>query len=930
MKLSTEEDVLAFWKKQKIYEKSQKKNAKGAPYYLVDGPPYANGHIHMGHALNKTLKDIALRSRRLQGYSVFDRSGYDTHGVPIEFQVEKEIGSTSKKDIEKYGEKKFIERCKSYATQYISSMNEAFANLGVWMNFDNPYLTLDDDYIETVWHSLKKAYEKKMLYLGKYPVHVCPRCETAVAFNEIEYVSQTDKAIYVKFPVAGKKNTFFVVWTTTPWTLPANTGVMAHPTMEYAEVTLGQDTLIIAKERVEACSKLWKFPLEIKKVLKGAELAGLRYHNPLAKHLDLHVSKGYEVVLAPRYVTADEGTGLVHCAPGHGKEDFEVGHENGLDTLSPVEINGTLTKEAGKYAGKRARVVDSDIVRDLENDGYLVHSGSYAHDYPVCWRCKTPLLMLSRPQWFLRISAIKSELLKENEEVNWIPKWTQSRMKAWLEGISDWPISRERYWGTPLPIWTCNACEKVEVIGSREELQKKASVKTIPMHKPEIDTITFKCRCGGTFSRVSSVFDVWFDSGVASWASLGYPQETKSFKRFWPADLNIEGTDQFRGWWNSQLILSYLTFGTKPFKTIMVHGMLLDISKRKMSKSLGNVTAPEEVIKQYGRDKLRYYLAKFSRGEDFSYQEREFSDIQKTFMILANLHNFIQQLRPEKGDIAPEDRWIRSRYAQMVRTVQENYTLYRFNAVIEALEQFLVQDLSRTYIQLIRERADTTYDLLNEMFQGILTLFAPLIPFLTERLWQDIYQAKRVKEESVHLAKFPPYKANQVDEKLEEQFSQVQLVIERGLAERDKAKVGLRWPLSKALIKTPKVISQELQDIIKQQLNIKEIELIEGSDLSVSFDLTPRGDLEAEGFAREIARRVQAARKEAGLSKTDRIILTLSCSDELKEKLENNLEFLQERTGSKKITFSDEKKQKIALEIKSEKIAFSFSVLKKD
>lgn len=928
MVLTTEDDVLAFWKKNKIYDKSVKQNSKGTPYFFMDGPPYATGHIHMGTALNKTLKDIALRSRRLQGFNVFDRAGYDTHGVPIELQVEKEIGSRSKKDIEAYGVKKFIDKCKHYATEHVGFMNEEFANLGVWMNFDKPYMTLDDDYIESVWYSLKKAYDKNMLYLGKYPLHVCPRCATAVAFNEIEYTKQQDKAIYVKFPLVDKKGTYLVIWTTTPWTLPANTGVMVHPDFEYAEVKVGKDTLIIAKDRVEACSKLWDMPLKASKIIKGKELAGLKYENPLSSHLKMNVTKAYEVILAPRYVTAEDGTGLVHCAPGHGKEDFDVGSEYGLDAPSPVGIDGILTEEAGEYAGKKARVVDVDIIADLKKDGYLVHEGSYSHDYPVCWRCKTPLLMMSRPQWFLRVSAIKEKLLEESEKVNWIPGWTKLRMKAWLEGISDWPISRERYWGTPLPIWKCDACEKTHVFGNRDDLKKLAKIKTVPMHKPEIDEIEFSCSCGGTFSRVSSVLDVWFDSGVSSWAVLGYPQESKAFKQFWPADLNIEGTDQFRGWWNSQLILSYLTFDEKPFDAIMVHGLVLDISKRKMSKSLGNAVAPNDVIAKFGRDKLRYYLAKFSRGEDFAYNEREFADIQKTFMILSNVSKFISQLHPEKAKLQLEDSWILSRYNSMIKAVQADYTNYKFHSAIERMEQFLVQDLSRTYIQLVRDRADETHALLVELFSGLLSLLAPIAPFVTEQLWSELYEQKEVKVESVHLSSFPVAKDKLIQSDLEGMFSVMRSLVERGLAERDKIKMGLRWPLGKATITTSKLLSEEIYDIIKRQLNVKEIITENGDEAKVTFDLTMTPELEAEGFAREIARRVQAARKEKGMSKDDRISLTLSCSNELTEKLESQRNFILERTGAVSVEFVDEKKLEFELEIKSELINFAFKKTK--
>ncbi|HDZ61039.1 MAG TPA: isoleucine--tRNA ligase, partial [Candidatus Pacearchaeota archaeon] len=415
-----EEDVLRFWKQKKIYEKSVKKNSKGKPFYMMDGPPYANGNIHMGHALNKISKDIVMRNKRLQGFDVFDRAGYDTHGVPIEYQIEKEIGSKSKQDIEKFGVKKFINKCKKFATKYIGVMNKDFENLGVWMDFKNPYLTLEDNYIEGIWETFKKADEKGLLYLGKYPVHACPRCATAVAYNEIEYGKQEDTSVYVKFPIKNEKNKFLIIWTTTPWTLPGNTGIMVNPEIEYSEIEQSnQETWIIAKEKVSELMSAMERGYTIKKTIKGKELEGLEYKNPLEKNLKRKIKKGNIVILAPRFVNLEEGTGLVHCAPGHGKEDYEAGKKYNLDMPSPVQINGLMSDEAGKYAGKRAREVDAEIIEDLEKDGFLIHKHKHVHDYPLCWRCKTPLLMISMPQWFFKISNIHKKILKSNQEVNW-------------------------------------------------------------------------------------------------------------------------------------------------------------------------------------------------------------------------------------------------------------------------------------------------------------------------------------------------------------------------------------------------------------------------------------------------------------------------------------------------------------------------------
>lgn len=908
-----EEQILNFWKKEKIYEKSKKKNVLGKKFYFMDGPPYATGHIHMGTALNKISKDIAMRSRRLQGFNVFDKPGYDTHGVPIELQVEKEIGSRGKQDIEKYGVKKFVGKCKEFATKFIEVMNSEFTNLGVWMDWENPYLTLEDKYIEAIWHAFKQADKKGLLYLGEYSVHVCPRCETAVAFNEIEYAKQKDTSVFVKFPLTdkNKKDKFLVIWTTTPWTLPANTGVMVNPSVVYQEVEVMEgERWIIAKDLVPNVMGMMERGYTVKSEYKGKDMEGWEYENPLSKNLKLNIKNGYKVLLSSRYVTTEEGTGLVHTAPGHGKEDYEVGKEYGIDMPSPVGINGLMTKEAGKYAGKKARVVDKEIIEDLEKDGFLIHKIEYEHDYPLCWRDKTPLLMIAQPQWFLKISEIQKKLIKHNELTNWVPKYMRSRMKGWLEGISDWPVSRQRYWGTPLPIWVSDDGDKI-VIGSIEELKKLSGVKNINVHKPEIDKIIIK-KEGKVYHRVPEVLDVWFDSGVSSWAALGYPQDKKLFNKFWPADLNIEGKDQFRGWWNSQLILSEIAFDKKPYENILVHGMVTDISKKKLSKSAGNAIAPQEVIDKHGRDFLRYYFAKLSKGEDFSFDEREFKDIQKVFMILGNVNSFISQLKFKKGERKIEDRWILSRFNSLIKDVTEDYNEYRFPDAVQKIEEFLMNDLSRKYIQIIRERSDEVYNFLNEIRMGLLELLAPIIPFTTERVWQSLWEQKIVKEESVHLSNWSKVDNKNIDKKLEEDMKIVFEIIEKGLAARDSEKIGLKWPLSTAYIKMGEKIGRELLEIVKSQLNVKNVDVKSGrgKEISVELNTEMTPELEAEGYAREISRKVQASRKKAGLVKSDKIKLMIVLDSKLSGMISGQGNFIKERVNAVEVVFNGEGKYK--------------------
>ncbi len=892
----------------------------------MDGPPYANGHIHMGHALNKILKDIAIRSKRMQGFNVFDRAGYDTHGLPIEFQVEKEIGTKTKSDIEKFGVNKFIERCRELATKFIDLMNLEFKDLGIWMNFENPYLTLTDDYIEAVWDAFKEAEKKKLLYLGQYPIHVCPRCETAVAYNEIIYEKQDDISIFVKFPLK-EGNRFLIIWTTTPWTLPGNAGVMANPDIYYQEIEVNKERWIIAKDLVGKIMNKLKLKYKVISEFIGKDLEGLEYTNPLSKNLNLKLKNAYKIILSARYVTTEDGTGLVHCAPGHGKEDFEVGKEYGIDVISPVDINGILTKEAGKYAGKRARIVDSEIISDLEKSGHLVYKYEYKHDYPLCWRCKSSLLMISQPQWFLKISSIHQKLLKHNEDNNWVPPWMKLRMKSWLQGISDWPVSRKRYWGTPLPIWICKKCNKRLVIGSIKELKQYYKGK-IQLHKPEIDNIKINCECGWKLERVEEVLDVWFDSGVSSWAALMFLKDKDAIEKFWPADLNIEGKDQIRGWWNSQLILSEIKFGKKPFKNIMVHGMVLDLGKKKMSKSQGNVISPQDIIRKYSRDFLRYYFAKLSKGEDFALDENEFKDVQKTFNYLSNVSFYISQLEAKKSKRKIEDKWILSRFNATVKNVIDSYNNFRFQDAVRFLEEFLIFDLSRNYIQIIRDRSSEVYDVLNHIRIGLLKLSAPIIPFLTEKIWQDLKEKKIVSEESIHLSEMPEFNKKETDEKLEKEFENLFLIIEKGLAERKKANIGLKWPLASAEIISPVEITG-LDSILKNQLNLKSLKFKKGKEISVNLNISLTPELEAEGYSREIARKIQDMRKKSGLKKEDEIDLAVFGDDDLIEMIKKHEKSIKEKTNAIKIKYMEKSAENTAEAIiKNKKVKIMFDRVK--
>ncbi len=931
--LEEENRVQEYWKRKGIPGKARAESAKSQkPFYFMDGPPYATGHIHMGTALNKILKDVAMRSHRMLGFNVFDRPGYDTHGLPIENRVEKELGFKNKREIEEFGVEGFVEECRKFATKYIKTMNSEFENLGVWMDWNNPYLTLSREYIEAIWWTFKKAEEKGLLYLGKYPVHVCPRCGTAVAYNEIEYVKQTDTAVYVKFPLVKEKNSFLVIWTTTPWTLPGNTGVMVNPSFDYSFVKMSNgETWVIAKEKVQGLMDAIEAGYTVEKTVKGKDLEGIRYTNPLAKHLKLpKLKNAYRVILSQRYVNLEEGTGLVHTAPGHGKEDFEEGSRHGLPAVSPVNISGFMTSEAGKYAGKKARVVDEEIISDLEQEGMLVYKHPYTHDYPVCWRCNSPLLMLSTPQWFFRVTEIRKKLLAENKKVQWVPPWMQARMHNWLESLGDWPVSRERYWGTPLPIWVCEKCGKRRVFGSFEELKKATGLKKdIDLHRPYIDRVSFKCECGGKMKRVEGVLDVWFDSGVSSWAALSYPGKKELFEKFWPADLNLEGTDQFRGWWNSQIITSTICFERAPFKSILTHGIVLDLGKNKMSKSKGNAITPDKVIEKFNRDFMRYYLVKASRGEDLAFDFNAFRDVKRFYNILWNSLNYASMyLGIELGSeerlpvLEPEDKWLLSRLNSLNKRVRQCYQEHVFHEAIEEMERFVLEDFSRTYIKLVRNRAGKNKEQLKKVFSKVLfdflRLFSPVSPHFTEFAFQSL-KAPGAKE-SIHLYEMPELEKAFSDKRLESAMELCRAVSQEVLAMRSEKKLRLRWPLKKLVVVTES--GKEL-GLLKRALarmcNVRSVEeakqepaggfaVSKAAECKLFLDVSADRQLKDEWEFRELVRRVQELRKQKRLSPGKTVELFISCSD--KAFIEKYSKELEAETNTK-LRQRDGPKQKV-------------------
>ncbi|MEM2924067.1 MAG: isoleucine--tRNA ligase [Methanocellales archaeon] len=849
--IQVEKEVMQFWLDNDVYKKVRELRSSGQRFFFVDGPPYTTGRIHLGTAWNKILKDAILRYKSMKGFNLFDRAGWDMHGLPIEVKVEAYLGFKSKKEIEQFGIDKFVSECKRFALEHMKTMTQQFQRLGSWLNWENPYMTIKNEYIEAAWWTLKKAWEQGLLEQGKRVVNWCPRCETAIADSEVEYWDEEDPSIYVKFPVIGEENTYLVIWTTTPWTIPANLAVAAHPSFEYVKVRVikngKEEKLILASAQAEAVLRKGNYEhFEIVERMLGEDLAKLNYEHPLKKQVPKQEFI-HRVYLAD-FVTA-ENTGLVHIAPGHGLEDFYLGLEKGLPIFCPVDSAGCFTEEAGEYRYKYTREANSDIISDLEKQGYLLSNEKILHRYGHCWRCKTPIIYLATEQWFIKVSELKQKMLEEVDKITWYPDWAgYARFKDWISGVRDWCISRQRYWGIPLPIWKCESCKAIEVIGTIQELEEKAGVTCGDLHRPYVDEIELPCKCGSKMKRVSDVFDVWFDSAVASWAALNFPRDTQQFEKWWPADFITEGHDQTRGWFYSQLGASLVAFGKAPYKSVLMHGFTLDEQGRKMSKSLGNVVAPEDVIEKFGADTLRFYvLSSNAPWEDLRFNWEEVMNANRFLNIFWNVHRFplpymeLDKFDPAKVKYADveqylryEDKWILSRLQSLIKEVTTSIEGYQIHKATRLLSEFILEDLSRWYVQLIRprtwvEREDldklAAYYTIYNVLKTVVKLIAPFTPFIAEKIYRNLVITS--DPNSVHMCDYPIADETLIDRELELDMRIAREIVEASLNARQKSKRKLRWPVRRIIIspRDERVVkaAKKLARVIQDQANSKEI-----------------------------------------------------------------------------------------------------------
>ncbi|MBN1160288.1 MAG: isoleucine--tRNA ligase [Candidatus Diapherotrites archaeon] len=936
------------WLDERLFDIVTELRKDGKSYYMTNGPPYASGKLHIGTALNWVLKDTIIKSKNMFGYSTFARPGFDTHGLPIELKVQRALNLTDKAKIEEFGVKKFIDECKKFAIGNKDVMIDDIKNLGaVSFDWENPYITYDSDYMFSSWEVIKKADERGLLYLGKYPIHVCPSCQSTAANAEIIYRELDDNSIFIRFPIKGKINEFLLIWTTTPWTLPANTGVMIHPKEYYARVKHKDEILIIAKELVDSVmekSGIQKGDYEIESELYGENLVGLIYESPLKEVLNIgELQGGYRVIPSERYVTLDTGTGLVHTAPGHGPEDYDEGINNGLPLLSPVKMNGEMTEEAGKFAGMNVFEANEKVTAYLSEKGYLFHQEKVKHDYPCCWRCEGKLIMISLPNWFIKMTDLKEQRLEANDNIVWIPSFAKARFKDFVENSKDWPVSRQRYWGIPLPIWICEKCGNRKVIGSKSEfLEITGLPEDFDPHIPQIDEVKLKCDCGGTMSRVPEIADVWFDSSVASWACLDYTGDKTLFEKYWPADLNVEARDQIRGWWTSQMSSSMVLFDKSPYKEVLMHGFCMQEAGVKMSKSKGGMT-PDAMIEKYGRDALRFYYITLSPGADFIFNEDDVKEAKRMLDILWNTYKFattymsLDNFDPNKDyktEFLSEDLWILSRLNSLVKEVLELYKQDAYEKVTRPVKEFIVEDFSRWYVKLARSRVwnegddpqkiavyKTMYDVLTKVSR----ILSPICPFITEELYQNLEFGKTEEAESIHLTLFPSVEEGLINSELEKEMLFAQKVVDAALSARVEAKVKLRWPIKELKIvtkeKDAKSALKNVKEIIASQVNAKDVivSTMDGDENHVSSQVTGFKDtivlvpkeldeeMYAEAMAREVIRRIQQIRKDNKLQENDLIVSEIAADDKFLKYIKSHVELIKKETRSSEFRLSESK-----------------------
>ena len=934
-----EEEILKFWEENKIFEKSLEQTKDKKPFVFYDGPPFATGTPHYGHLLQSAIKDVIPRYKTMQGFNVPRQWGWDCHGLPIENIVEKELGTKTKKEILATGVKIFNNLCRERIFTFTHEWEEVIARFGRWVDMAHPYRTMDFEYMQAEWWAFKELHKKGLIYEDYRSMHICPRCETTLSQGEVAegYKDIKDLSATVKFKVKNPEkhglaeNTYFLAWTTTPWTLPGNVALAVGEKINYALVEFNGANYILAEKRVEAVfgkpdkslEGHFDGPAIITKYL-GGDLVGIEYE-PLFDYYSKdeklkNRENGWKVYTAD-FVTTEDGTGIVHIAPAFGEDDMKLGKKEKLPFVQHVKMDGTFKDETGEFAGldlkprakdkpEEIRESDLTIVRALDQKGLLFASEKYTHSYPHCWRCDTALLNYATGSWFVAVEKIKSKLLRTAKKINWSPAHIkEGRFGQWLQGARDWSISRQRFWANTIPVWRCDECKKEYVFGSADELEKVSGVKVNDLHKDVVDEVVFDCKCGGKFFRVPDVLDTWFDSGSVPFAT----------KRPMPADFVGEGQDQTRAWFYYQHVLVGALFGKEAFKNCIVTGIILAEDGKKMSKKLKNYPDPADIINKYGADALRFYMlnSPVVQADNLSFSEKGVDEIlKKNISRLYNVLAFYQLY--QDGTLASDlsknvlDQWMLSRLNQFIETATQGYEDYKIDVAIRPLIDF-VDDFSVWYLRRSRERfkeegvenAEDKKDALATLryiLEKTALVLAPIMPFFAEVIYQGVKTDKM--PESVHLCSWPKANGKKIKKDLEEQMSETRFIVNLALGERILKGIKVKQPLAllKVKNKNSKIKDKpEFLDLVKDEVNIKDIIFDENISGEVELDTNITEELEAEGILREIVRDVQAQRKEQKLVPQDKIYAEMFLLEKEKLIAEKNIEFLLKECRAVKI-----------------------------
>ncbi len=941
----TEEKILKFWEKNKVFEKSISQRKKGPYFSFYDGPPFATGKPHYGHILATAIKDTVLRYWTMKGYQVPRRVGWDCHGLPVENLIEKELGIKNKKEIEKIGIEKFNKACRASVFRCVKDFEKTLKRFGRWADYKTAYATLENDYIESVWWVLKQLWQRGLVYQDYSVSPYCPRCGTSLSNFEVNlgYKEAKDPSVFLKFKALQgfERKTYFLAWTTTPWTLPGNTALAVNPDAFYILARQGEEDYILAEKR----KNVLKGDYKVVKKFKGKNLLGLQYEplfGYLANQKIENIEKAFKI-LPGSFVSLEEGTGIVHTAVMYGADDFNLGKKFNLPKVHTVDESGCFKKEVLDFAGIFVKEADPKILENLEKRNLLYKKEEVLHSYPFCWRCDTPLLYYALAGWYIKVVAFKKELVLNNKKILWVPGYLkEGRFGKWLKGARDWNFSRNRFWGAPLPIWQCQECREKTCLGSIKELEllQEKKQKLSDLHRPYIDKVTLKCKkCKGSMKRVKEVFDCWFESGAMPYGQWHYPFENKKFvEKTFPADFIAEGLDQTRGWFYtlhvlaSALTLENLGLGrNKPaFKNVIVNGLILDSEGRKLSKKLKNYPEPKEIFDSFGADSMRYFLlASTPIGEDYRFSSKGVEEVwRRVILTLLNSYLFFETYRPKnfkpkKGFVpsSPLNKWIFSR----VQTLNKDLVFWmeRYE-ITKAIRLFgdLVEESSNWYVRRARrhfQRPETEKEqeeFSQTLYWALLSLSkmaAPFMPFLSEEIYKRLTLKTKDKKLSVHLEDWPKLDKKLINKKLEKNMKLAREAVSMVLAERAKAGIKVRQPLAQVELPVDTKLPNDLIELIKEEVNVKKVSF--GKKLKLDKKITP--ELKEEGIVREVIRQVQEMRKAFGLKPKDKITLEYEGTSFLNDILKRNeMVFLKDAKIEKikkkeKETFDFEKMAKV-------------------